>query len=124
MKKLGINPRRIDIVELSHIHPDHIGGLSSFLQKNRAVTLYVPKSFLKNKVFTQIIKKYSPKVIATTGPQPICKYVYSTGKMDAKQYSSQIKDQGILVEQSLVIQTKKGWGCVMWVRRIVRGILP
>ncbi len=108
MKKLNIDPSQIDIVVLSHIHPDHIGGLNSLLQKNRNLTLYVPQTFFNSKVFIKIIKKYSPKVIAITGPQLICKYLYSTGEMNAKIYSSQIKDEGILVEQSLVIQTVKG----------------
>jgi 7,8-dihydropterin-6-yl-methyl-4-(beta-D-ribofuranosyl)aminobenzene 5'-phosphate synthase len=108
MKKLDISPSQIDIVVLSHIHPDHIGGLSSFLQKNRNVTLYVPQTFLDTKEFTKIIKKYSPKVVAITGPQPICENVYSTGEMNAKIYSSQINDESILVEQSLAIKTVNG----------------
>ena len=31
MKLLGINPKDIDVVVLSHIHGDHVGGLDGFL---------------------------------------------------------------------------------------------
>ena len=33
MQKLAIDPNGIDTVVLSHIHPDHTGGLNSFLEK-------------------------------------------------------------------------------------------
>ena len=38
MEKLQIEPNSIDTVVLSHIHADHTGGLSSFLEKNCNVT--------------------------------------------------------------------------------------
>jgi 7,8-dihydropterin-6-yl-methyl-4-(beta-D-ribofuranosyl)aminobenzene 5'-phosphate synthase len=47
MEELGINPKEIDLVVLSHIHGDHVGGLSSFLEKNPEVVVYLPKSFPK-----------------------------------------------------------------------------
>jgi len=31
---LGIDPKEIDVVVLSHIHGDHVGGLNGFLQEN------------------------------------------------------------------------------------------
>ncbi|MHC4282027.1 MAG: MBL fold metallo-hydrolase [Planctomycetota bacterium] len=45
MEKLAIEPQSIDTVVLSHIHPDHTGGLEGFLEKNPDVTVYLPKSF-------------------------------------------------------------------------------
>ena len=45
MKKLGIDPKVVSEVFLSHIHADHVGGLSSFLRQNSNVTVYLPASF-------------------------------------------------------------------------------
>ncbi len=33
MEKMNIDPNQIDIVVLSHIHGDHTGGLTEFLEK-------------------------------------------------------------------------------------------
>ena len=97
LEKLGINPKQIDIVVVSHIHKDHLGGLSAFLKQNPQVTLYVPRSFLKMTDFTESISGFDPKVIAVTKLQSICRDVYSTGMMGT-----------MLFEQSLVIQTERG----------------
>ena len=45
MQHLGIDPKEIDIVVLSHIHSDHVGGLNGFLQENMNVTVYLPATF-------------------------------------------------------------------------------
>ncbi len=42
MKALDIDPGVIDIVVLSHVHNDHIGGLEKFLAMNRTVIVYLP----------------------------------------------------------------------------------
>ncbi len=95
MKKLGIDPQGIDLVVLSHIHGDHVGGLDSFLQKNPRVVVYLPKSFPKR--FKDRIKKYGAKVIEAGKALKICKNVYSTGELGT-----------LIKEQSLIIQTDKG----------------
>ena len=45
MKKLHINPKKIEIVILSHQHWDHINGLSDLLSVNKNLTVYLLKSF-------------------------------------------------------------------------------
>ena len=42
MEKLGINPKSIDAVVLSHPHGDHTGGLHDFLKRRGEVEIYAP----------------------------------------------------------------------------------
>jgi len=94
MKELDINPKEIDLVVLSHIHGDHVGGLPSFLEKNPEVVVYLPKSFPKG--FKDGVKEYGAKVVEVQESLKICEEVYSTGEL-----GTWIK------EQSLVIHTEK-----------------
>lgn len=80
MKKLGIDPKKIDIVVISHNHWDHTGGLDGFLRENR------------NKA-----KVINPDEFSE--PTKIINNVYSTGPL--KSFLSP-------KEQSLFIKTEKG----------------
>src|SRR4030043_1904868 len=40
MAEMGIDPKKIDLVILSHNHPDHVGGLRGFLERNVGATIY------------------------------------------------------------------------------------
>jgi 7,8-dihydropterin-6-yl-methyl-4-(beta-D-ribofuranosyl)aminobenzene 5'-phosphate synthase len=87
MKKLGISPREIDDVFISHSHFDHTGGLSAFLDHNNEVRVWVPHSFrgIKN------VKE----VIEIENPGELYEGIYSTGKLEG-------------IEQSLCIKSRKG----------------
>ncbi len=95
LEELDINPKEIDLVVLSHIHGDHVGGLYSFLEKNSEVVVYLPRSFPKG--FKDKVKEYGAKIVEVQGPLKICQEVYSTGEL-----GTWIK------EQSLIIHTGKG----------------
>ena len=95
MEKLGFDPKAIDIVFLSHIHSDHIGGLMDFLKRNPNVAVYYPHSFPKG--FGDQIRSAGAKAVGIDKPQQIAPGMYSTGEMG-----------GLIREQSLVIQTGAG----------------
>lgn len=95
IKKLGISPGEIDVVVLSHIHGDHVGGLNRFLEKNQNVTVFVPRSFPGD--FKRQIEHYGAHVVEVQKSMKICEGVYSTGEL-----GSDIK------EQSLIIHDKRG----------------
>jgi 7,8-dihydropterin-6-yl-methyl-4-(beta-D-ribofuranosyl)aminobenzene 5'-phosphate synthase len=40
MNKLKLDPQEVEVVVLSHIHGDHVGGLDAFLGENPKVTVY------------------------------------------------------------------------------------
>ncbi len=95
MEKLGIKPEEINIIVLSHIHGDHVGGLLGFLEKNSNVTVFILDSFPKS--FKNEIKQMGALIVEVNKEIEIEKGIYSTGEL------------GILIkEQSLIINTKKG----------------
>jgi len=87
MEKLKINPQDIKDVFISHLHWDHTGGLSSFLQLNNKVKLWVPSCLSEG--------KDAGEVIEVKSPVKLYEGVYSTGELDR-------------IEQSLCVETKKG----------------
>lgn len=95
MEKLAIDPSKIDVVVLSHIHGDHTGGLSHFLQRNPNSEVYVPKSFPKKS--KENIQKCGAKLIEVKEPLTICEDVYSTGQLGK-----------LIKEQSIIVRTKAG----------------
>ncbi len=95
MEKLKIKPEEIDIVVLSHIHWDHVGGLAGFLEKNSNVTVYAPVSFPKS--FKEEINQTGASVVEVGKEIEIEKGIFSTGEL-----GTWIK------EQSLVINSEKG----------------
>jgi 7,8-dihydropterin-6-yl-methyl-4-(beta-D-ribofuranosyl)aminobenzene 5'-phosphate synthase len=95
MNKLDITPGDVDIVVLSHIHNDHIGGLDEFLEKNGDVTVHIPVSFPED--IENEIEKHGSRAVRISEPIPICKNIYSTGEMGTA-----------VKEQSLVIDTPEG----------------
>ncbi|MBW2324375.1 MAG: MBL fold metallo-hydrolase [Deltaproteobacteria bacterium] len=95
MEKLKIDPKTVDLVVLSHIHYDHIGGLSHFLMKNPHVTVYMPRSLPQS--VKEKVRLAGAQFIDVHKPIKICKHVYSTGEL------------GIFIkEESLIIKTRKG----------------
>ena len=87
MEKLRVNPEEIEDVFISHLHWDHTGGLSSFLQLNNNVKLWVPSYFPE--------AKDAREAIEVKKPTKLYGGIYSTGELDG-------------IEQSLCVETEKG----------------
>jgi 7,8-dihydropterin-6-yl-methyl-4-(beta-D-ribofuranosyl)aminobenzene 5'-phosphate synthase len=95
MEALGLDPRKVDVVVLSHAHRDHTGGLKEFLKANPDVVVYVPQSF--DEGFKRRASDSASRVVEIDQTTSICENVYSTGEMG---YS--IKEQG------LIVRTRRG----------------
>lgn len=95
MQQLGLYPKIVDSVVLSHIHDDHIGGLDTFLARNPHVTVFAPRSFPAS--FRRNVEGLGASIETVAGPRQLMDSVYSTGEMG----------QGIK-EQALIIDTPRG----------------
>lgn len=89
MKKLGIDPKTINIVVLSHDHWDHIDGMNEFLKENSSADVYVLKSFTSS--------FESARIVEVDKPVKVLDSVQSTGEL-----------VGAMPEQSLLVDTLKG----------------
>jgi 7,8-dihydropterin-6-yl-methyl-4-(beta-D-ribofuranosyl)aminobenzene 5'-phosphate synthase len=95
MAKLQIDPGRIDIVVLSHVHKDHTGGLTGLLRVNPRVQVCLPASFPAR--FKEVVRGYRATIVETEGPWEICPNVYTTGVLGRR-----------LKEQALTVRTQRG----------------
>ena len=100
MLQLAIDSKEIDVVVLSHIHGDHVGGLNGFLQVNINVTVYLPAPFPPG--FKESLKRTGIKTVEVNDSARICKGVYSTGVL-----GSMIKEQALMIstDRGLIVIT-------------------
>jgi len=87
MAQLGIDPGEITDVFISHAHFDHTGGLSTFLDQNNDVKLWVPVSL-------RGVKKLG-EVVEIERARKLYEGIFSTGELEG-------------IEQSLCLETQKG----------------
>jgi 7,8-dihydropterin-6-yl-methyl-4-(beta-D-ribofuranosyl)aminobenzene 5'-phosphate synthase len=95
MQQLGIDPKKIDVVVLSHVHGDHIGGLDGLLKANPDVTVYFPATFPMS--FQGSLTRAGIKTVEVNDPAKICNGVYSTGVLGSW-----------MKEQSQIVSTDRG----------------
>ncbi|MDK2827093.1 MAG: 7,8-dihydropterin-6-yl-methyl-4-(beta-D-ribofuranosyl)aminobenzene 5-phosphate synthase [Methanolobus sp.] len=95
MEKLGIDPQVIDTLVLSHQHWDHIGGVTTFLNINPDVDVFVPSAFsprLKKEITSRITKK----LYGVSSSQKIYDKIYTTGELE--KTGTGIKEQSLVLE--------------------------
>jgi 7,8-dihydropterin-6-yl-methyl-4-(beta-D-ribofuranosyl)aminobenzene 5'-phosphate synthase len=95
MEKLGIDPKEIDAVVLSHSHGDHTGGLDDFLKAGSEVKLYLLKSFPHS--FKKKVESSKAEIVEVSGSVAISERVNTTGELGTS-----------IKEQSLMVKTSKG----------------
>ncbi len=94
VQTLGIDLRRIQSVALSHIHDDHVAGLSGLLATGVQPTVYVPPSFPSD--FKRRVQA-STRLVEVTPGQELATGIFSSGEI-----------AGNPAEQALVIETPGG----------------
>ena len=96
MERMGIDPREIDGVFLSHNHSDHTGGLDHLVRRNPHVGVYMPASFPIS-VQKTTAESAGAQVTLITEPANLFEGAYSTGPLGSDP-----------VEQSLILDTTEG----------------
>ena len=87
LKKLEMSASDVQLVLNTHVHFDHTGGLSHFLNENGNVTLHTPSSF-RGVLYAKEVREYDK-------PLEIYPGYYTTGELDS-------------LEQSLAVDTGNG----------------
>ncbi|MBV5310098.1 MAG: MBL fold metallo-hydrolase [Chromatium okenii] len=82
MQVLGIDPREIDTVFLSHTHWDHIGGVDSILELNPNVTLVLHEGFSKH-LINDLRRLCRTLIVVGAEPYELAPGIYSTGMLAA-----------------------------------------
>ncbi len=100
MRALGLDPRAVRTVVLSHAHGDHTGGLAAFLAENPAVTVYLPQSFPAG--IKDTVRQAGATLAEVTEAQEITAGAHTTGEL-----GSQIREQALALEtpRGLVVIT-------------------
>jgi len=93
---LNIDPQQIDLLFLSHDHPDHIGGSLKLLEANSRLQVALVKAFPAG--FKRLVTSAGATLVAVDRPQGVSRHCLSTGEM-----RSVVKD-----EHALVLPTDKG----------------
>ena len=94
-KAAGKDPKEVDMIILSHIHGDHTGGITEFLESKTGIDVYMPHSFPEE--FKKELVSLGANPVMVQDARKISDKVWSTGEMGTE-----------IIEQSLVVQSPKG----------------
>ncbi len=100
MKTLGISPRDLTTIIISHDHYDHTGGLSGLLKQNHRVKVYGLSNFSSS--FKDKVRNFGVKLVEKDEFNQIAPGTYLTGELMASF------GRGSLPEQSLIVKTDPG----------------
>ena len=100
MRTLGISPRDLTTIVISHRHYDHTGGLSGVLRQNPGVKVYGLSDFSSS--FKQRVRDFGAELIEKNEFSQIAPGIYLTGEMTTSF------GRGSLSEQSLIVRINPG----------------
>lgn len=95
MRRLGLNPKTVEAIVLSHMHADHTGGLDEMLAEHARLEVWLPAGFPA--AFQRSIAERGVPVRPVHEGGPLFDNAWSTGPLA----------DGI-VEQALILDTANG----------------
>jgi 7,8-dihydropterin-6-yl-methyl-4-(beta-D-ribofuranosyl)aminobenzene 5'-phosphate synthase len=117
MERLGVDPRSIEAVVLSHAHDDHTAGLWALLDSGVRPTVYAPAAFVDS--FKKRVREWT-ELVEVSEPLTIFPGMHVTRPI------------GSIIEQALVVETLDGTvvitGCahpgIVEMVRQAQGLVP
>jgi 7,8-dihydropterin-6-yl-methyl-4-(beta-D-ribofuranosyl)aminobenzene 5'-phosphate synthase len=95
MSALGVDPKGLDDIVISHGHGDHTGGVWDLAERNRTARLWVPVAVVSE--FRRRLRDDGERIVPVSEPVEIQPGVWSTGQL-----------VGRMREQSLIVMTDAG----------------
>jgi 7,8-dihydropterin-6-yl-methyl-4-(beta-D-ribofuranosyl)aminobenzene 5'-phosphate synthase len=99
IKSLKVDLSCIDMIIISHLHGDHIGGLEWVLSQKRDIPVYLPA--MAGDEYLVKVRQWGGLPVRVNEPRQVCRKVFSTGEMPADFDPA-------FTEQSLVFETSPG----------------
>jgi len=96
---LKVDLQRIEMIVISHLHGDHVGGLEWVLSQKRDIPVFLPA--MAGDEFMDRVRRWGGRPKRVKEPIELCCRVHSTGEMPADFDPA-------FTEQSLVFQTTTG----------------
>jgi 7,8-dihydropterin-6-yl-methyl-4-(beta-D-ribofuranosyl)aminobenzene 5'-phosphate synthase len=95
MDRVGVDPRAISYLFITHSHWDHIGGIDSLVELNPDITLFAPASLSKH-LLRDLKSMVKELIICGKKPMRLFDNLYTTGLLGSE-----------MPEQSLIIDGTK-----------------
>jgi 7,8-dihydropterin-6-yl-methyl-4-(beta-D-ribofuranosyl)aminobenzene 5'-phosphate synthase len=99
---LELSPGSVDLVFLSHLHWDHIGGLDSFLEVNPTATIAVHEGFSKH-LIRDLRTLCAELIVVGADSRSLAPGIFSTGMFD-----SEPPEQAMVVDNVGITATISG----------------
>ena len=97
MRQLNLDPQKIDLIVISHVHGDHTNGLESILMLRPQLPVYIPAGFPES--FKQKVRSLGSPLFEGENSVRILPAARTTGTLG----------HSAIVEQGLCIKTADGW---------------
>jgi 7,8-dihydropterin-6-yl-methyl-4-(beta-D-ribofuranosyl)aminobenzene 5'-phosphate synthase len=95
MRRMGLSPKNVEAIVLSHIHTDHTGGLDELLAEHADLEVWLPAEFPA--AFQRAVAERGGRI----------KPVHQGGRLFGNVWSTGELGDGI-IEQALILDTAKG----------------
>jgi 7,8-dihydropterin-6-yl-methyl-4-(beta-D-ribofuranosyl)aminobenzene 5'-phosphate synthase len=121
MKRLHVDPLKIEHAVLSHEHWDHTGGLEELLKTNPNIKVYICEGF-SQRCENDLKDRFPVEVIRIRDPLQIALSVHSSGQIEGRYNDNTIFEQCLVVDRGEFVDVLVGC-CHPGVVKMVQTVL-